>query len=98
MQNNVEQVVVAHRDRLCRIAWEHFKWLFEFHGVDLIVEDQQECSPESEFTDDLFSIIHVFSARHCSLRRNYTTQPVKEKEIERDEKKRNDELHKVECE
>jgi predicted site-specific integrase-resolvase len=70
----VKEVVVAHRDRLCRIAWEHFDWLFKQYGVNLIIEDKQEYSPEAEFSEDLFSIIHVFSARHYGLRRNYTTK------------------------
>jgi predicted site-specific integrase-resolvase len=74
IQGSVGEVVVAHRDRLCRIAWEHFEWLFKQYGVNLVVEDKQEYSPESEFTEDLFSIIHVFSARHYGLRRKYTTK------------------------
>jgi predicted site-specific integrase-resolvase len=79
----VSEVVVAHKDRLCRIAWDHFEWLFKFYGVDIIVEDKQEYSPESEFSDDLFSIIHVFSARHYGLRRKYTSRKVKEVEDEK---------------
>lgn len=79
MQGTVKEVVVAHRDRLCRIAWEHFDWLFKRTGVNLIVEDKQEYSPESEFSEDLFAIIHVFSARHYGLRRKYTTKNSTEK-------------------
>lgn len=79
MQGLVKEVVVAHRDRLCRIAHEHFEWLFKLHGVNFVVEDKQEYSPESEFSDDLFSIIHVFSARHYGLRRKYTTRDAQEK-------------------
>ncbi|MGL5936439.1 MAG: IS607 family transposase, partial [Cetobacterium sp.] len=72
MQGDVKEVVVAHRDRICRIAFDHFDWLFKQYGVNLIVENKQEYSPESEFNEDLFSIIHVFSARHYGLRRKYT--------------------------
>jgi putative resolvase len=83
IEGAVEEVVVAHRDRLCRIAFEHFEWLFEQYGVNLIVEDKQEHSSEKELSEDLFSLIHVFSARHYGLRRKYTTrkspeEPVKE--------------------
>lgn len=86
MQGLVSEVVVAHRDRLCRIAWEHFDWLFKFNGVNLIVEDKQEYSPELEFTDDLFAVIHVFSSRHNGLRRKYTTKKVEKAESEEDNK------------
>lgn len=82
MQGLVKEVVVTHRDRLCRIAFEHFNWLFKQCGVNLIIEDKQELSPESEFNEDLFAIIHVFSARHYGLRRGYT-----KREAEKDKAK-----------
>ena len=68
----VSEVVVAHRDRLCRIAWKHFEWLFERLGVNLIVHNKSEYSPEQELQEDLLSIIHVFSCRHYGARRKYT--------------------------
>lgn len=86
MQGIVGEVVVAHRDRLCRIAGDHFEWLFKHYGVNFVIEDKQEYSPESEFSEDLFSIIHVFSARHYGLRRKYTTKKSKEIEIKDIEK------------
>jgi len=76
INGNIEEIVVAHRDRLCRIAWDHFEWLFSRLGVDIIVEDREEHSPESELADDLFSIIHVFSCRHYGQRRNYTIKGI----------------------
>lgn len=72
MQGCVEEVVVANRDRLCRIAWQHFSWLFKYHGVRVVVQDTSAYSPESELSDDLLSIIHVFSSRHYGMRRKYT--------------------------
>jgi predicted site-specific integrase-resolvase len=85
MQGLVKEVVVAHRDRLCRIAYEHFEWLFKQYGVNIIVEDKQEYSPESEFSEDLFSIIHVFSARHYGLRRKYTSKEVTKDSVKNSE-------------
>ena len=95
MQGLVGTVVVAHRDRLCRIAWEHFSWLFQFHGVHLVVEDKQEYSPESELSDDLMSIVHVFSARHYGMRRNYTTRSGAENTFKHIEQERKNETHKT---
>lgn len=90
MQGLVEEVVAAHRDRLCRIAYTHFEWLFEQFGTNLVIEDQREFSPEEEFSDDLFAIIHVFSARHYGLRRKYTIKGTKEDENNNLEKTRNE--------
>jgi putative resolvase len=73
LQGLVKEVVVAHRDRLCRIAFEHFQWLFNHLGVNLIVDGEEDYSVESELANDLMSIVHVFSCRHYGARRNYTT-------------------------
>jgi predicted site-specific integrase-resolvase len=78
----VQEVVVAHKDRLCRIAWQHFAWLFEYYRVNLIIEDKQEYNPETEFSDDLLSIVHVFSSRHYGIRRKYTTKSGKTEETQ----------------
>ena len=64
----VGEIVVTNRDRLCRIAWEHFSWLFESCGVNLIVLNQQEQSKAEELNEDLLTIIHVFSCRHYGAR------------------------------
>ena len=74
INGNIQEIVVAHKDRLCRISWDHFEWLFSRLGVNLIVDDGEEHSPESELADDLFSIIHVFSCRHYGQRRRYTSK------------------------
>ena len=36
MQNKLAEVVVAHRDRLCRFAFELIQWVFETNGVQRI--------------------------------------------------------------
>ena len=69
LRGMVSEIVVANRDRLCRIAWKHFEWLFQRLGVNLVVEDQQDLNPEEELKDDLMSIVHVFSCRHYGQRR-----------------------------
>ena len=76
IKGSVKELVVAHKDRLCRISWDHFHWLFLRLGVNIIVEDREEHSPEQELADDLFSIIHVFSSRHYGQRRRYTTKGI----------------------
>jgi len=87
IKGNIREIVVAHKDRLCRISWDHFYWLFTRLGVNLIVEDREEHSPESELQDDLFSIIHVFSCRHYGQRRNYTHQGISNDEFKEESEK-----------
>jgi predicted site-specific integrase-resolvase len=67
--NNVSEIVVAHKDRLCRFAFDLLEWIFVQHGVKVIVCDQENHSPESELSEDLMSIIHIFSCKQNGKRR-----------------------------
>jgi len=66
-------VVVAHKDRLARFGAEIIAHMLEQNGGELVVLDRTEHSPERELSDDLLSIIHVFSCRMHGLRR-YASQ------------------------
>ena len=64
MHHTISEVVVAHRDRLCRFAFELLEWIFHQNGVKLVVLDQEnEQSTEQELSDDILSIIHIYSWR-----------------------------------
>ncbi len=66
---NVKEVVVAHRDRLCRFGFELIEWFFTKHNVKLMVLDDSKSSPQQELVTDLLSIITVFSCRIHGLRK-----------------------------
>lgn len=59
----VSEVIVAHRDRLCRFGFDLLEWTFNKHNARLVVLDQGNSSPEDELASDLISIVHVFSCR-----------------------------------
>ena len=70
MSGNISEVMVAHRDRLCRFGFELIEWILERNGVKLIVLDREDYkSPDQELTDDILSIIHVYSCRQMGKRR-----------------------------
>jgi len=70
MSGNISEVVVAHRDRLCRFAFELLEFIFKHNGVKLVVLDKtNDQSSSSELTDDILSIIHVYSDREMGKRR-----------------------------
>ena len=58
----LEEVVVAHRDRLCRFAFELVEHILELHQVKLLVLDKQEHSDEQEISEDILSILQVYIA------------------------------------
>ncbi len=70
MRGDISEVVVAHRDRLCRFGFELLEWIFSFNKVKLVVLDQTEnSSSEQELADDILSIVHVYSCRQMGRRR-----------------------------
>jgi len=69
LQGDKFTLIVAHRDRLCRFGFELFEYLFEQNGGEIMVLEQPSASPTQELTEDLLSILHVFSYRMHGLRR-----------------------------
>ncbi|MCK5522767.1 MAG: IS607 family transposase [Thiomargarita sp.] len=61
-------VILAHRDRFGRFAFDLLQWIIERSGGCVVVLDKTEHSPEQELTKDLLSILHVFSCRLHGLR------------------------------
>lgn len=61
-------VILAHRDRFGRFAFDLLQWIIERSGGGFVVLDKTEHSPKQELTKDLLSILHVFSCRLHGLR------------------------------
>lgn len=80
MQGDKFTLVVAHRDRLCRFGFELIQYLFELNGGEIMVLDNHEVSPQHELTEDLLTILHVFSCRMHGLRR-YENQIKEDKNL-----------------
>lgn len=71
LNKSIGEVVVAHRDRLCRIAFGLLETIIQKAGGSIVVLDSNDHSPQQELTEDLCSIIHVFSCR-LNGKRKYT--------------------------
>ena len=62
----VEEVVVAHRDRLCRLAFEHVEHVLQSAGCRVVVLDHVDDSPAgrldaaAELCDDLLAVVTYF--------------------------------------
>jgi len=64
----IKAVVIAHKDRLVRFGFDHFYFLFQRFGTDILIMNQESLSPEEEMVQDLMSIVHCFSCRLYGLR------------------------------
>lgn len=74
MQGNISEVVVAHRDRLCRFAFDLLEHIFSINGVKLLVLNEKNGeSTSKDLADDIMSIIHIYSCREMG-RRRYTSK------------------------
>jgi len=69
MSGDVEEVVVAHKDRLCRFGFELIEQIASQYNTRIVVLSESKLSPQEEIVQDLLSIIHVFSCRLYGLRR-----------------------------
>ncbi|MEQ9672209.1 IS607 family transposase [Coleofasciculus sp. G2-EDA-02] len=56
-------IIFACKDRLCRFGFELIQYLVEQNGGNIVVQGPTVYCPQSELTQDLLSIIHVFSSR-----------------------------------
>lgn len=71
LQKSIGRVIVAHRDRLSRFAFDLIEYLVVKAGGEIIVCDHADTntSDEVELAEDLISIVHVFSCRQMGKRR-----------------------------
>lgn len=65
----IKTVIVAHKDRFIRFGYDWFERFLKSNGVEIIVVNNDNASPEQELVNDLISIIHVFSCRIYGLRK-----------------------------
>jgi len=65
----IQKVIVAHKDRLCRFGFDFFEYLANQNQCEIVVVNQQSLSPQQEMVEDLMAIIHTFSCRLYGLRK-----------------------------
>lgn len=76
LEGHVSTIVVAHKDRLCRFAFDLIETLVSREGTKIIVANQPSLSPHQELVEDLLAIVHCFSCRLYGSR-TYANQKLK---------------------
>jgi predicted site-specific integrase-resolvase len=67
---NVEEIVVSHKDRLCRFGFELIEFICSNFNTRLKVLDyQNKKTEEQELSDDIISIIQIFACKKMGRRR-----------------------------
>lgn len=80
MSGGVEEIVVSHRDRLCRFGFDFIRNIASKYNTRIVVLDNTQLSPQEELVRDLVSIIHVFSCRIYGLRK-YNSKIKEDKDL-----------------
>lgn len=67
----VKRVVITHKDRLSRVGYELFEYLFKNYGteIEVISDIEDEKTDEQELFEEIISLLHYFSMRMYSHRR-----------------------------
>ena len=68
-KGKVGRIYVTYKDRFIRFGFDWFNSFCKDHGCEIVVLNNPDTSPEEEVTQDLLSIIHVFSYRVYGLRK-----------------------------
>lgn len=84
LSGDVEEIVVAHRDRLMRFGFDLFQSIAKRYSCRIVVLDNSQLSPQAELVADLLSIIHVFSCRLYGLRK-YSNKIKKDPDLSQEE-------------
>lgn len=78
MAGKVRMIVIAYKDRFVRFGYAWFEQFCGKFGTKILVVKNEDLSPQEELTQDILSILHVFSCRLYGLRKY-------EKQIKEDE-------------
>lgn len=64
-EGRLRSVHVAHKDRLCRFAFDLLEHVFRRHGAQVVVDAHggDAASPELELAEDVLAVVTVFGAR-----------------------------------
>lgn len=84
-QNKISKIYITYKDRLTRFGFKYFERLFSKYGCEIVIlNSTSETTFEQELTQDLISIIHHFSMKMYSNRRQKFKELAKELENEDD--------------
>jgi len=77
INGEINEVVVAYKDRLTRFGYELIEWLIKEYsnGKIIVISRDEEATPTEELTKDILTIMNVYVAKVNGLRK-YKTKMV----------------------
>ena len=71
----ISNIIITNKDRLSRVGFGLFKNMFSKYGCEIIVVDdtQNEKTDAEEIFEEIISMLHCYSMKHYSKRKNDKT-------------------------
>ncbi len=82
MQNEVNTIIITHKDRFVRFGYDWFERFLSKFNVEIIVVNNESLSPQEELVQDILSILDIFSCRIYGLRK-YKKKIREDEEVEK---------------
>jgi putative resolvase len=79
LRGEISEIVIFHKDRLCRFGYEILEYILGLHNTNLIVHEPDDKIVKSkieELSEDLLAITHIFSCSYYGSRRYELTENV----------------------
>ena len=93
LSGKVERVVITYKDRLSRVGFDLFYYLFKKFHVEIVVMSEvgSEKLDSQEIFEEIISLLHCYSMKLYSKRKvQKIKQVLKESEVIEDDRNRND--------
>ncbi|EQD40659.1 site-specific integrase-resolvase, partial [mine drainage metagenome] len=76
INNKVEKVIVTYKDRLSRVGFELFSYLFRKYRTEIVVISEVGSTEldSGEVFEDIASMLHYYSIKMYSKRRNHSIE------------------------
>ncbi len=76
MNHKVEKVIVTYKDRLSRVSFELFKYLFQKFRTEIVVISEVGDSKldSEEVFEEIASMLHCYSMKMYSKRKNHSIE------------------------
>ncbi|OWP55856.1 MAG: resolvase, partial [Thermoplasmatales archaeon B_DKE] len=76
INNKVEKVIVTYKDRLSRVGFELFSYLFRKYRTEIVVISEVGSTEldSGEVFEDIASMLHSYSMKMYSKRRNHSIE------------------------
>lgn len=66
----IAKIYITYNDRLTRLSFKTIKKIFSKFGTEIIAIDRKSKNSDSEIIEELISLMHIFSTRMYSKRKN----------------------------